>query len=152
MLVLAITLATLIDFRELIIPDQITLSLIFSSPLVAVIHPDLDLRSSLLGAGLGFSIFYLLSWTYFLLRKRIGLGAGDVKYLAGLGGWLGVQSLLPVVLISSLSASLFGILVFGLKKKEGLQTAFPFGPFLGLGALVFMFGKPWQEWLNLRLF
>ncbi len=57
LLVLAITLATLIDFRELIIPDQITLSLIFSSPLVAVIHPDLDLRSSLLGAGLDFQSF-----------------------------------------------------------------------------------------------
>jgi leader peptidase (prepilin peptidase) / N-methyltransferase len=79
-----------------------------------------------------------LALCYTLLRKIDGMGGGDIKLLAMIGAWLGWQSLPFVILLSSLSGSLVGLLAM-LQQKKGGQTRIPFGPFLSLAAIVYLF-------------
>lgn len=133
--------ASVIDFHHYIIPDGISIGLIASAPLIAAIHPSLTLLNSISGILLGGGILYSISWAYFLLRKEQGLGFGDVKLLAGIGGWLGIQSIVPTLLYSSLIGTIVGI-SFILVKGKGFKTALPFGPFLSLGAFIhLLFGN-----------
>lgn len=139
----ALLVCSMIDFRLMIIPDVISLPMVALSPLVALVHPDLTLKSSLFGVAAGFGIFYSIAWIYLLVRKEYGLGMGDVKLLAAIGGWLGVESVLPVIFYGSLIGSFVGIGALVVSRKVDLKTALPFGPFLALGAAIHLF------WANL---
>jgi leader peptidase (prepilin peptidase)/N-methyltransferase len=145
--------ASVIDFRLMIIPDVMSLGLVVTSPLVVALHPELDWKSALLGALLGAGLLYGVAWSYWLLRREVGMGFGDVKLLAGIGGWLGYQAIFPVVLIASVSGSLVGIGAMILKRKYHGRTAVPFGPFLAAGAMVdLLFSQQIREfwiWMGL---
>ncbi len=136
-------ICSVIDFRLMIIPDVISLPMIALSPLIALVHPDLTLKSSLFGVAAGFGIFYGIAWIYVLVRKEYGLGMGDVKLLAAMGGWLGVEAVLPIIFYGSLVGSVVGIGALIASRKVDLKTALPFGPFLALGAAIHLF------WTNL---
>jgi len=90
----------------------------------------------------------LVAWGYEKLAKREGLGGGDIKLLAMIGAWLGIQSLLIVIIVSSLVGSLIGIGAMIICKKD-FKAAIPFGPFLALGALAYLF---WGNELTTVLF
>lgn len=145
--------ASVIDLRLMIIPDVLSLGLIVLTPIVVVLHPDLGWRSSLLGVVLGAGILYAVAWTYWLLRHEVGMGFGDVKLLAGIGGWLGYESLFPVILTASVSGSLVGIGVMIWTRKFHGKTALPFGPFLAFGAVVYLlFNQEITElWISMGL-
>jgi leader peptidase (prepilin peptidase)/N-methyltransferase len=131
-------ICSVIDLEHQIIPDVLSLPLIALSPVVAAFHPELDLKSSLLGIFMGGGLFYAVAWIYFLIRKDYGLGLGDVKLLAGIGGWLGYQSVLTTIFWASLLGSLVGISAIVFTRAKGLKLKLPFGPFLSLAAVVYL--------------
>lgn len=128
--------AAVIDLRSMIIPDRISLSMIALTPLVIALHPELSWQSGLFGVLLGGGVIYGIAWTYYLLRKREGIGMGDAKLLAGIGGWLGYQSLFPTMLYGSVIGTLVAFAVMAYTRKISLQREIPFGPFLALGAVI----------------
>jgi leader peptidase (prepilin peptidase) / N-methyltransferase len=125
-----------IDLHHMIIPDVISLPMVALSPVVAFIHPDLDWISSSLGVLAGGGILYGVAWLYWITRKEVGMGLGDVKLLAAIGGWLGYQSVLPTILFGSICGSLVGIGVMVIQRKLNMKSSIPFGPFLAFGALL----------------
>jgi len=140
---------SVIDLHHQIIPDKISLPMVGLTPLVVYLHPELDWRSALIGVVAGAGVLYAIAWAYFLVRREAGLGMGDVKLLAAIGGWLGYQSLLPTMFIGSITGAVIGIVLMLFNRSMTLKTALPFGPFLSLGAwLHLMFGQKIQELLN----
>jgi leader peptidase (prepilin peptidase)/N-methyltransferase len=130
---------SVIDLKHMIIPDVISLPMIALSPVVIYFHPELDWQSSLMGILLGGGVLYGITWAYWLVRHEIGMGMGDVKLLAAIGGWLGYQSILPTIFYGSVLGSTVGIVVLLMSRKFSLQTKIPFGPFLAIGAILHLF-------------
>lgn len=108
-----------------------------------------SLMDSLLGAVIGGGVLLTIALAYKLLRHVEGMGLGDVKMLAMIGAVMGAESLLPVLLIASISGAACA-LPLALRHEKGMQLAIPFGVFLGFGALaVLFFGSTlWQTWLT----
>jgi len=137
---------SVIDIHLQIIPDKLSLPMIALAPVVAALHPELTLVSSLLGIVIGGGSLYLVAWLYYLVRREIGLGFGDVKLLAAIGGWLGYESIFATVFISSTIGSIIGILVMIVLRSSDMKIKLPFGPFLSLGAMTYLlFGQTLQE-------
>ena len=137
-----------IDHDHMIIPDWISLPMIGFSPLVVWLHPDLNAKSAALGVLLGGGSLYCIAWLYYIVRGDIGLGMGDVKLLAAIGGWLGFQSVGPTLFLGSFVGAAFGISALAMTRSLSMKTAIPFGPFLVFGAFVHLFfGNQLQEWL-----
>ena len=135
-----------IDMRHMIIPDAIDLPMIVLTPFVVYLHPDLDWKSALVGVLIGGGSLYLISWIYWLIRKEVGLGMGDVKLLAAIGGWLGYQAIFPVIVYGSVLGSFFGLSAIVISRKMSWKSAIPFGPFLAIGAIIhLLFGGFFQE-------
>ncbi len=140
-----------IDWEHLIIPDVISLPMTLLTPVVVALHPELSWKSAVLGVLFGGGIIYTISWLYYVLRKAEGLGLGDAKLLAFLGGWLGVESLVPILFLSSIVGSFYGVTLAGfntLTKKEPftLRQEIPFGPFLSMAALFYLLSPVhWTE-------
>ncbi|SDO89935.1 prepilin peptidase [Desulforhopalus singaporensis] len=127
-----------IDIHHQIIPDAISLPGIVAGLLFSLVSPSLSWQSSLIGIVAGGGILYAVAALYLMLRKIDGMGGGDIKLLAMIGAWLGWQSLPFVIFTSSLSGSIVGLIAMRYQKKGG-RTRIPFGPFLSIAALVFMF-------------
>lgn len=135
-------ICSVIDLEHQIIPDVISLPMIAVSPLVAWLHPELDLKSSLIGVFLGGGIFYAIAWIYVLIRKEYGLGLGDVKLLAAIGGWLGYQSILTTIFWASILGAVVGVICMIVSGTRDLKLKLPFGPFLSFAAIMFhLFGR-----------
>lgn len=136
--------ASVIDLRAMIIPDVLSLPMLAASPIVAMVHPDLTLGNALVGAFAGAASLYSIAWIYWLIRREIGLGFGDVKLLAVIGGWMGYQAIIPTLLLASISGAIVGLVILALQGRQGLRTAIPFGPFLASGAMIhWMVGGEW---------
>ncbi len=143
-MLLAWTLITLtvIDFREQLLPDSLTLPLLWSGLLQALFALHTDLQSAVIGAMLGYLSLWSVYHLFRLLTGKEGMGYGDFKLLAALGAWCGWQGLIPIVLISSLVGAVIGI-VLVLVKGRDKNVPMPFGPFLAIaGWIVFTF-EPW---------
>ena len=140
-------ICSVIDLHHMIIPDVISIPMVVLTPVVVYIHPDLDWQSSAIGVIVGGGSLYAVAWIYWFIRREVGMGMGDVKLLAGIGGWLGSQAILPTVLFGSVFGAVFGLaamtFVAVLARKSGndanrmtMKTALPFGPFLATGAVL----------------
>lgn len=135
-----------IDLRLMIIPDVISLPMILLTPIVALIHPDLEWSAAIIGVVAGAGSLYFIAWLYYLIRKETGMGAGDVKLLAAIGGWLGYQAIFPTLFYGSLLGAASGLLAIVVTKKLNLKSEIPFGPFLAIGAtLHLLVGSNLQE-------
>lgn len=127
-----------IDFHHQIIPDVISLPGIVLGFVCSFVNPYVTWQSSGVGLLIGGGSLYLLALGYYLVKKVEGMGGGDIKLLAMIGAFLGWQALPFVVFSSSLVGAVFGIGAM-IKQKKGGQTVIPYGPFLSLGALVYLF-------------
>jgi leader peptidase (prepilin peptidase)/N-methyltransferase len=150
---------TFIDLDHQIIPDGITLpgtvlALVFGSTIL----PDpfsradvLGFRASLSGLLFGAGLFYSIGIIGSIVFRQEAMGGGDIKLMAMLGGILGWKGIILTTFLGSLSGSLVGISLIGLKGKEG-GTKIPFGPYLALGALLSLFlGEELLTWfLSMR--
>lgn len=140
-LVLAPTLIiiTVIDINHKIIPDVITLpGIVFG--LVAGTYL-VGFWNSVLGLLVGGGLFYLIADLYFRLRGDIGMGGGDIKYIAAAGALLGWKQVLLVIFIGAFLGAIVGLAGMA-DKKLGSLSQIPFGPFLAAGTLItFFYGK-----------
>jgi leader peptidase (prepilin peptidase)/N-methyltransferase len=142
-----------IDLRHQIIPDVISLPGIAAGFAGAFFTSQLTWQESGIGILAGGGLLYGVAMGYLLLTGREGMGGGDVKLLAMIGAFLGWQSLLFVVFASSLAGSIVGIFAM-LKQGKGGRTRIPYGPFLALAAILFLFFQHdifrlWQSYLAL---
>lgn len=140
---------SVIDARLMIIPDVLSIGMILSSPIIVAIHPDLDFKSSAIGIVAGGGILYLVAWIYYLLRREYGLGFGDVKLLAAIGGWLGWQAVFPTLFLGSTLGSVIALTVMLLMRNFSWQMKIPFGPYLAIGAVThLLWGAELYVWLS----
>lgn len=139
--VAALIVITFIDLDHQIIPDVISLPGIVIGFLCSFAIPWLSWTDSLFGILLGGGSLWLVAVLYELLTKKEGMGGGDIKLLAMLGAFLGWKAILPIIFISSLIGSLIGVPLMLVKKADS-KLAIPFGPFLALGALIYLFWGP----------
>jgi len=132
---------TLIDFDTQLLPDNITIPLLWLGILISIFQLFTDLQSSVIGAMFG----YLILWTVFHLFKAVtgkeGMGYGDFKLLAALGAWMGWQDLPTIILLSSITGAIIGLILVFIKRTNA-QQPIPFGPFLAIaGWITLMWGN-----------
>ena len=135
---LALIALTFIDFDTQLLPDDITLPLLWLGLLFNLNGGFTDLKSAVIGAILGYLILWSVYWLFKLVTGKEGMGYGDFKLLAAIGAWFGWQLLPAVILLSSVVGAIIGIGLI-LFKGKGRSTAIPFGPFLALGGIAALF-------------
>lgn len=143
----ALISAMFIDLDTMLLPDQLTLPLMWGGIFLSVIGwGPLSLQDAVIGAMAGYLSLWSIYWTFKLLTKKEGMGYGDFKLLAALGAWLGWQALPIVVLLSSLVGLVFGIIQLRMQKK-GIDKQFPFGPYLAIaGWVTLLWGNDIINW------
>jgi len=134
----ALVAITFIDLDHQIIPDVISLPGILLGLAASFLIPWLDPLDALLGVLLGGGVLYLIAFGYEFLTKKEGMGGGDIKLLAMIGAFLGWQGVFPVIFIASLIGTLVGVPLMLVKGADG-RLAIPFGPFLSVAALIWLF-------------
>ncbi|NGY06676.1 prepilin peptidase [Solimonas terrae] len=134
-----------IDLRTQLLPDDLTLPLLWLGLLLALAPIFADLHSAVIGAAAGYLLLWAVFWLFKLATGKEGMGYGDFKLLAALGAWLGWQSLPTIVLLSSVVGAAVGIglIVF---RRHGREVPIPFGPYLAAaGWLTLVFGPQLQQ-------
>jgi len=132
---------TVIDLQHQLLPDNLTLPLIWLGLLVNTQHIFVPLPTAVFGAIVGYSCLWLIYWLFKLATGKEGLGYGDFKLLAALGAWVGWVQLSLILLIASLMGALIGIslMVFYNHPRD---KPIPFGPFLCLaGFICLLYGE-----------
>jgi leader peptidase (prepilin peptidase)/N-methyltransferase len=129
---------TFIDFDTQLLPDSITLPLLWAGLLFNLSGTFIDLASAVVGAVIGYLALWSVYWGFKLATGKEGMGYGDFKLLAALGAWLGWQMLPLVILLSSLVGALVGIALIVLAKR-GRNVPIPFGPYLATAGLLALF-------------
>ena len=127
-----------IDIQHQIIPDSISKPGIILGVLFSLFSTQLTWVDSIIGVIAGGGVLYAIAWGYFILRRQDGMGGGDIKLLAMLGAWLGWQSLPFIIFVSSFVGAIIGIIALRLKGNDS-STRIPFGPFLSVSAIVYLF-------------
>ncbi|MBB5203328.1 leader peptidase (prepilin peptidase)/N-methyltransferase [Inhella inkyongensis] len=142
--------ASLIDWDTTLLPDDLTLPLLWAGLAAAWMGWTLPLNEAVLGAIVGYLSLWSVYWLFKLTTGKEGMGYGDFKLLAALGAWLGATMILPIVLAASAIGALVGIVM---KMTGSLREGrfVPFGPFLaGAGLVVLLAGAPrvlgWLGW------
>ena len=133
---------SMIDWDTTLLPDDITLPLLWAGLLLAALKiTNTSLESAVWGSAAGYFSLWLIYWIFKLITGKEGMGYGDFKLFAALGAWFGAQALIPIILIASVIGAIIGIaLKFLSKLREGGYI--PFGPFLGLAGFSAMFFGP----------
>ena len=156
---LALIVITFIDIEHMIIPNVITIpgiliGLLYNAAItdwgltfrvlenlspvtLTYLIPSIPLLNSIFGIIVGGGSLLLIAYLYKWIRKTEGMGMGDVKLLAMLGAFLGVNGVFFIIFVSSLVGSVVGIAII-LLNKGNLKFALPFGPFISLGAILFI--------------
>lgn len=140
----ALIALAVIDLDTQLLPDDITLPLIWIGLLVNINHGFTDIQSAVIGAVAGYLSLWSIYWCFKLATGKEGMGYGDFKLLSAIGAWLGWSMLPLVILFSSLVGALVGIgLIIAAKLNKNIPI--PFGPYLVGGALIALF---WGEQLT----
>jgi len=127
-----------IDLEHQLLPDILTLSLLWLGLLTSLFSVYTDSHSAIIGAVTGYLSLWLIANIYEFFTHREGMGYGDFKLLAALGAWAGWQSLINIVLISSITGAVIGVFLL-ITKKANTQTPIPFGPFLAIAGFIVLF-------------
>ena len=139
---------TFIDLDHQIIRDIITLPGIPIFSLAAIFLVKIPWLEALLGLLIGGGVLFAIAFVYELISKREGMGGGDIKLLAMIGGFLGWKSLMFILLFSSFSGAIVGLTAMIIKKQD-MKYAVPFGPFLSAAAVAYLF---WGDGFTRLLF
>ena len=132
----------MIDFDTQLLPDDLTLPLLWIGLALNLSGIFAPVRDALVGAMAGYLVLWSIYWFFKLVTGREGMGYGDFKLLAALGAWFGWQALPAIILLASLVGAAVGIGLI-LFRKHGRQVPIPFGPYLaGAGLLTLYLGKP----------
>lgn len=135
-----------IDFKECLIPDEITLPMLWLGLIVNYFNIFVNLHEAVMGAVSGYLFFWVIYWIFKLITGKEGIGYGDFKLLAMLGAWLGYQMLPLIIVISTTIGSIVGGILILLKKRNK-NAAIPFGPYLaGAGWIAMLYGNSINYW------
>ncbi|HEX4842327.1 MAG TPA: A24 family peptidase [Limnobacter sp.] len=142
----ALLVLAVIDLDTYLLPDDITLPLLWAGLLFNLATGHVALPNAVLGAALGYVVLWLIYKGFKLFTGKEGMGYGDFKLLAAMGAWLGVASLFDIVLLASISGVFFGLAIQTIRGKKK-NEAFPFGPCLVFGGLAHMAGLQLANWI-----
>ena len=135
-----------IDLRTRLLPDQLTLPLMWLGLVAASDNLYMPTKPALLGAMAGYLSLWSVYWVFKQLTGKEGMGHGDFKLLAALGAWTGLAGVLPTILLSSLVGAVVGSIWLAAKGKDS-ATPIPFGPYLAIaGWISFFWGKDLVGW------
>lgn len=139
LLILAWSLLSLIviDIEHQLLPDQITIPLIWLGLLASSFGFFTAMQDAIIGAILAYCSLWIIAKLYQLVRSKQGMGYGDFKLFAVFGAWFGWQSLPEIILLASLSGSIIGISLI-LMKKITRDTPIPFGPFMIIAGYLYL--------------
>ena len=140
----ALIALTLIDLKKQLLPDSITMPLLWLGIFISLFNVFTDLKSSVIGAIAGYLILWSVFHLFKLLTKKDGMGYGDFKLLSALGAWVGFSYLPQIILISSVVGSIAGISMLILGKTKQ-QQPIPFGPYLAVAGWIALL---WGEQIN----
>ncbi|EAR59530.1 prepilin peptidase [Neptuniibacter caesariensis] len=135
LLTFALICLVFIDIDHQLLPDSITLPLLWLGLLVNSFNIFTSLESAVYGAIAGYLSLWSVYWAFKLLTGKEGMGYGDFKLLAALGAWAGLSQLPLIILLSSLVGAIFGIAMIVTKKNES-QQPIPFGPYLAIAGWI----------------
>jgi len=156
LLLWALIALTVIDIDQQLLPDCITLPLLWLGISISLLQPATsalqfpDLRSSVIGAIVGYTSLWSVYWVFKLLTGKEGMGYGDFKLLAALGAWLGWQMLPLVILLSALTGAVTGVAMIILLGRDR-QLPIPFGPYLAVAGLIALLWGPQLNTAYLRI-
>ena len=150
LLIWSLIALTFIDFDTQLLPDSITLPLLWVGLLFNVFGTYTDLQSAVIGAMAGYLALWLVYWGFKLATGKEGMGYGDFKLLAALGAWMGWQILPLIILLSSLVGAVVGIALI-IVARRGRNVPIPFGPYLAAAGLLALFFGPQLIQTYLRL-
>lgn len=134
----AMVALTFIDFDTQLLPDSITLPLLWLGLSFNLYSTYTDLHAAVIGAIGGYLVLWLVYWSFKLTTGKEGMGFGDFKLLAALGAWLGWQLLPLIILLSSVVGAVVGITLM-IVARHGRNIPIPFGPYLAGGGLIALF-------------
>ncbi len=137
----ALIVISFIDLDHQIVPDVISLPGIPVGLAASFLLPNISFVDAFLGMVCGGGILYAIAWTYYLITGKEGMGGGDIKLLAMIGAFVGWKGVLVVIFIASATGALAGTLLMIMAHKN-LKYAVPFGPFLSIGAMLYVFKGP----------
>ncbi|MDD4978989.1 MAG: A24 family peptidase [Gallionella sp.] len=138
LLIWALLTLSAIDFDTQLLPDDITLPLLWLGLIFNASGVFTSLPNAVFGAVLGYMVLWLVYWLFKLVTGKEGMGYGDFKLLAALGAWLGWQMLPLIIMLSSLVGAIVGITLM-LALRRGRNVPIPFGPYLAGGGLIALF-------------
>lgn len=142
----ALIALTMIDIDHQLLPDNITLPLLWLGLLLNISGTYASLPDAVIGAIAGYLSLWSVYWLFRLVTGKEGMGYGDFKLLAALGAWLGWQALPMIVLLSSLVGAVLGGLMM-LLQRRGKDIPMPFGPYLAIaGWIAFLWGPDIMGW------
>ncbi|MDP1636068.1 MAG: A24 family peptidase [Gallionellaceae bacterium] len=144
LLIWALLALTAIDFDTQLLPDDITLLLLWVGLLFNLFNTFTTLQSAVLGAIFGYLALWSVYWLFKLLTGKEGMGYGDFKLLAALGAWMGWQMLPLIIILSSAVGAVVGIALI-VVARHGRHIPIPFGPYLAGGGLIALF---WGQMLT----
>ena len=120
---------TMIDFDTQLLPDSITLPLMWAGLIASTLPVFATTNDALFGAAFGYLSLWSIYWLFKLVTGKEGMGYGDFKLLAALGAWLGWQALPVIILLSSVVGAVVGIALI-IATRRGKDIPIPFGPYL----------------------
>jgi leader peptidase (prepilin peptidase)/N-methyltransferase len=134
----ALIVITVIDLEHKIIPDVISLPGIVFGFAVSFFLPFPGVMNSIIGIIAGGGLLFAVAYGYYMATGREGMGGGDIKLLAMIGAFLGWRGIIVTLLVGSLVGAIIGSILMLLKGRD-TKYAIPFGPFLSLGAAIYLF-------------
>ena len=137
----ALIALTFIDADTTLLPDDITLPLMWLGLLLNAFSLFTDLQSAVLGAALGYMVLWMVFWAFKFATGKEGMGYGDFKLLAAICAWLGFQMWPVVILLSAVAGSIIGIIGIVVKGRDQ-GAKIPFGPYLAVAGFVALIWGP----------
>ena len=139
---------TAIDLDHQLLPDSLTLPLLWIGLLLNIDNTFVPLKSAVLGAVFGYLSLWAVFWLFKIVTGKEGMGHGDFKLLAALGAWFGLTALPTIVLVSSIVGAVLGIALI-VTGKQDRETPMPFGPFLaGAGLIHLLYPNVLLTWVT----
>ena len=137
---------SMIDLHKMILPDDLTLPVLWIGLLLSLFNIFTDPVSSIIGAVAGYMVLWLVYQTFKLLTGKEGMGYGDFKLLALFGAWFGWEQLPLIIILSSATGAIIGITMM-LFKKHQRDVPIPFGPYLAIaGWICMLWGTQITNW------
>ena len=131
-----------IDFRTQLLPDSLTLPLLWLGLMLSLVPVFGGTRDALIGAAAGYLALWSVFWLFKLATGKDGMGYGDFKLFAAAGAWLGWTALLPVIIIAALTGAIVGIILLRARGQDR-SVPFAFGPFLAIAMWIWLVaGQP----------